>query len=307
MDVLLDPGDIIVVPRPVYLGFVNVACKFGARIVTVPQDKEGINPEHVDKAMELARKEFGRYPEFVYVVPDSDNPTGTTMPESRRRELYNVVSSYGSLIIEDAAYREIQFGEKKLDPIKAQDKENENVIYLRTTSKEVAVVRVGYSVMPKVIAELVIKCKGYLDLCTPVLAQRFALYYYERYFEKHIDEVRREYERRCGVMARAINETFPEGERTYPTGGFFIWWDSAKKDFDSKKFLMEVALKEDVAYVPGKAFYPLRGYAYDPETNSIKDNVVETNGMRLSYSYLNVEEIDKGIRKLGEILRRHLG
>ncbi len=307
MDVLLDPGDIIVVPRPVYLGFVNVACKFGARIVTVPQDKEGIVPEHVDKAMELVKKEFGRYPEFVYVVPDSDNPTGTTMPESRRRELYNIVSSYGSLIIEDAAYREIQFGEKKLDPIKALDKGNENVIYLRTTSKEVAVIRVGYSIMPKVIAEQVIKCKGYLDLCTPVLAQRFAFYYYKRYFEKYIDEVRREYERRCNTMAKAMDETFPEGERTYPTGGFFIWWDSAKQDFDSKKFLMDVALKEDVAYVPGKAFYPLRGYAYDPETKSIRDNVVETSGMRLSYSYLSVEEIDKGMRKLGEILRRHLG
>jgi 2-aminoadipate transaminase len=75
MDVLIDPGDVVIVPRPVYLGFVNVAVKFGARVITVPQDKEGVDPEHVDKAIEESKKRFGKVPDIIYVVPDSDNPT----------------------------------------------------------------------------------------------------------------------------------------------------------------------------------------------------------------------------------------
>jgi 2-aminoadipate transaminase len=305
MDVLIDPGDVVIVPRPVYLGFVNVAVKFGARVITVPQDKEGVDPEHVDKAIEESKKRFGKVPDIIYVVPDSDNPTGTTMPEKRRKDLFEVAASHGSLIVEDAAYREIQFGDQRIRPIKAFDKENSHVIYMRTTSKEVAVVRVGYSVMPKDVAEQVIKVKGYLDLCTPVLCQRFARYYYERYFEREIDKVRKEYEKRCRVMAKAIDESFPEGERTDPKGGFFIWWSSKRKDFDSKKFL-DIAIKEDVAYVPGQAFYPSIGMAYQPGVG-LSDNIVERNGMRLGYSYLSPEEIEEGINRLGSILRRHLG
>jgi len=306
LDSLIDPGDVIITQRPAYLGFVNVAAKFQARVVTVPADEKGMVPEYVERAAELVEREFGVQPKLVYAVPDSDNPTGTTMPESRRKAFFDIVSSRGMYLLEDAAYREIQFRGEPIKPIKAFDKENEFVIYQRSTSKEVAVFRIGYSLMPPRLREQVIKAKGYIDLCTPTLMQKLAVMYYERYFDEYILRVREGYRERCEVMEESIDESFPPGHRTSPTGGFFIWWSSDNREFDAGKFLNEVALKNDVSFVPGAAFYPPFGYSYEPETDKLEPLKPRTHGMRLGYSYLSPQEIREGITRLGRLLRKQL-
>ncbi len=306
LDSLIDPGDVIITQRPAYLGFVNVAAKFQARVVTVPADEKGMVPEYVDRAAELVERDFGVKPKLVYAVPDSDNPTGTTMPESRRKAFFDLVSSRGMYLFEDAAYREIQFRGEPVKPIKAFDKNNEFVIYQRSTSKEVAVFRIGYSYMPPRLKEQVIKAKGYIDLCTPTLMQKLAVMYYEKYFDEHILRVREGYRERCEAMEESIDESFPPGHRTSPTGGFFIWWSSDHREFDSGRFLNEVALKNDVSFVPGAAFYPPSGYSYEPETDKLEPLKPRTHGMRLGYSYLTPQEIREGITRLGRLLRKYL-
>ncbi len=303
LDALIDPGDVIITQRPAYLGFVNTAAKFRSRIVTVPADEEGLVPEYVQRAFDLARRELGKPPELIYVVPDSDNPTGTTMPLKRRKEIYEIAAAEGALIVEDAAYREIQFRGERLPPIKALDSDNERVIYLRTTSKEVAVFRIGYSVMPPDVREQVVKLKGYLDLCTPTLMQRIVKAYYEKFFDENILRVREEYKKRCEAMEAAMDEYFPPGHRTEPTGGFFIWWSSDDREFDSSEFLERVAIPSGVAYVPGSAFYPPFGYSYEPELNALTELRPRKHGMRLGYSYLEPDEIYEGVRILGQKLR----
>jgi len=305
MDVLTNPGDLVVVPQPVYLGFVNVVSKFLSNVITVPSDLNGVIPEYVEEAIAAAEKQLGKKPKMVYVVPDSDNPSGTTMPEDRRRKLLDIVKDKDIYLVEDAAYREIQFRGEKLKPIRYLDKEGTHVIYLRSTSKEVAVLRVGYSLMPPEVREQVIKAKGYNDLCTPTITQKIAALYYEKYFEEYIKKVREGYRKRYEAMAKAIDENFPEGVRTDPTGGFFIWWISANKEFDAKKFLEEVAIPNEVLYVPGEAFYPIKGYSYDPESGKLINAVRKKNEMRLSYSYSTVEEIEEGISFLGKLLKQH--
>ncbi len=308
LDVLLNPDDVVIVPAPVYLGFVNVVTKFRGQVVAVPGDKHGMIPEYVDRAIDRAVSQLGKKPKLVYVVADSDNPSGTTMPESRRRALLDVVKDKGLYLVEDAAYREIQFRGERLKPIRAFDEDGSSVIYMRTTSKEVAVLRVGYNLMPPEVREEVVKAKGYNDLCTPTITQKIAKVYYEKYFSHFIEKVREGYRRRYEAMAKAIDEDFPDGERTDPTGGFFIWWEAARKDFDAKKFLEEVAIPNDVLYVPGQAFYPLKGYLFHPESGELVDaSKSPTNAIRLSYSYMEPEVIEEGIRKLGKLLKDHLG
>ncbi len=307
LDVLLNPDDLVIVPAPVYLGFVNVVTKFRGQVIAVPGDKQGMIPEYVDRAIDKAINKFGRKPKLIYVVADSDNPSGTTMPENRRKALLDVAKDKGLYLVEDAAYREIQFRGERLKPIRAFDEDGSTVIYMRTTSKEVAVLRVGYNLMPPEVREEVIKAKGYNDLCTPTITQKIAKVYYEKYFPQFIEKVREGYRKRYEAMAKAIDEDFPDGERTDPTGGFFIWWEAPKKDFDSKKFLEEVAIPNDVLYVPGQAFYPLKGYLFHPESGDLVDaSHRPTNALRLSYSYMEPEVIEEGIRKLGSLLRDHL-
>jgi DNA-binding transcriptional MocR family regulator len=106
-------------------------------------------------------------------------------------------------------------------------------------------------------------------------------------------------------MLKGIEETFPEGKHTVPNGGFFVWYES-KKAFDSKKFNQEVAVKNDILFVPGAAFYPIKGWQLDNEQNKIIPTQPKTNTMRLGYSYNNKEDIYTGITKLGKLLTKEL-
>lgn len=306
-DIFIDPGDVVIAPMPTYLGFLGPMMRFDARIILVPIDEKGMIPEYVDKAIQLSQKTFNKKPDFIYVIPDSDNPSGTTMPINRRKKLLEIAQREKVLIIEDAAYREIQFRERD-PPIKSLDKENKWVCYLRTTSKEAAVFRVGYAVIPDAIVPDFLKSKGYIDLATAAIGQAILKIYYERYIDKVLPETVKGYEKRCCVMRDSIDQYFPEGYRTDPTGGFFIWWES-KKDINLKTFLEKVAIPNDVSYVPGAAFYPLPrfGYVYDPDKNEIvKLSSVKMNTMRLSFSYLPEDLIEEGIRRLGKLLNEHL-
>ncbi|TFF93522.1 PLP-dependent aminotransferase family protein [Candidatus Thorarchaeota archaeon] len=305
IDTMIDPGDVIITPSPAYLGFLVPAVKLGARIITVPTDLDGIIPEYVDKAIHVSKMKFGKNPDILYVVPDSDNPKGTTLPKKRRQDLFDICENHNILLVEDSAYAEIQFKKNPL-PIKTLDKENRRVAYLGTTSKEAAVLRVGYSVMPTNLREQVLKDKGYLDLCTATLIQRILDDYYKNYIDEAMKKGIPKYKQRYEAMAKAIDEHFPAGKRTDPTGGFFIWWESQKKDFNSSKFMMDVALPNDVLYVPGGPFYPITGYALTDNGNDLKPSVPEPNTMRLGFSYAPPDVISEGIERLGNLLSKEL-
>ena len=307
-DILLDPGNVVITTEPSYLGFLGPAMRYGANIVTVPTDEKGIIPEYVEEAIEKSVEQFKIVPDFVYVISDSDNPKGTTLPMNRRKKLYEIAETYKIFLVEDEAYREIQFKEK-IPTIKTLDKENKWVIQTRSTSKEAAVLRVGYSILPDSIVDEFVKAKGYIDLNTPAFTQFLLKHYYEKYIDKVIGDVVAQYKKRYETMAKAIDEYFPPGTRTDPTGGFFIWWESENPNFDAKAFLEKVALKNDLSYVPGEAFYPLPyfGWKYNPDTRTIeKETQPKKNTMRLSYSFLTEQEIEEGIKKLGMLLQEHL-
>ncbi|MHA2140415.1 MAG: aminotransferase-like domain-containing protein [Candidatus Thorarchaeota archaeon] len=304
LDTIINPGDVIITPSPSYLGFLVPAVKLGARVLTVPTDLEGIIPEYVEKAIQLSKDRFGKCPDIVYVVPDSDNPKGTTLPQKRRQAIFDLCENENILIVEDSAYAEIQF-EETPPAIKTLDKENERVAYLGTTSKEAAVLRVGYSVLPPIVREQVLKDKGYLDLCTSTLVQRIL----DVYYKEHIDEAMRQsiprYKERAEAMAKAIDSSFPAGERTDPTGGFFIWWQS-EKPFDSSVFLKEFGIPNDIIYVPGEAFYPITGYKLINNGSDIEPSKPEVNTMRLGFSYATRTKITEGIEKLGALLSEQI-
>ncbi|MCF2144229.1 MAG: PLP-dependent aminotransferase family protein [Candidatus Heimdallarchaeota archaeon] len=306
LDTMIDPGDVILTPSPAYLGFLAPAFKMGAEIVTIPTDLDGIIPEFVEKAIHLAEKKFGKKPEILYVVPDSDNPKGTTLPWERRKALFDISEKYDLLLIEDQAYKEIQFKGEFIKPIKSLDKENNRVAYLRTTSKEAAVLRMGYSVLPKGLKDEVLKDKGYLDLCSPTILQKIMAIYYEKYIDKVLPECLRTYQKNSEAMLKGIEETFPAGKYTKPNGGFFVWYESEKL-FNSKQFLIDVAIPNDIMFVPGAAFYPIKGWALDEDGSKLVSSQAKTNSMRLGYSYNKEDEIYEGITRLGKLLTNELG
>ncbi|MHA1965604.1 MAG: aminotransferase-like domain-containing protein [Candidatus Thorarchaeota archaeon] len=306
LDTLIDPGDVIITPSPAYLGFLVPAVKLGARIITIPTDLDGIIPEDVEHAVEVSKEKFGKVPDIIYVVPDSDNPKGTTLPMKRRQALFDIAEVDDILLVEDSAYAEIQF-KKKIKPIKSLDKENNRVAYLGSSSKEAAVLRVGYSVLPPNVRDQVLKDKGYLDLCTTTLVQRIL----DEYYRKYIDEAMRvgipKYEERYKAMAKAIDESFPAGVRTDPTGGFFIWWYSIDKNFNSSDFMERVAIPNSLLYVPGGPFYPISGHRLTKDNKNLRPSLPEPHTMRLGFSYAPPDIISEGVERLGNLLTKELG
>ncbi len=304
LDVLLRPKDVIIMSRPSYLGFVVPVTKLGGDVLTVPTDMDGIIPENVEKAIEISQRELNRTPKAIYVVSDSDNPKGTTLPEKRRKKLFELTSQHEILLIEDSAYREIQFS-KIPPPIKKYDTDNEWVAYLRTSSKEAAVLRLGYSVLPEKIMIPMIKDKGYLDLCTPTLTQKILEIYYSKYIDDVLGDNLKIYEQRRDVMQKTIDDHFPsQGQRTNPTGGFFFWFQMENGEFDSSRFLEDVAIPNDVCYVPGQAFYPIKGHSISSHDSKLHGNRIKTNGMRLSFSFTTSQVISEGMEQLGKLLQK---
>ncbi len=305
LDVLLRPKDVIIMARPSYLGFVVPVTKLGGDVLTVPSDINGIIPEYAEKAIKISQRELKRTPKAIYVVPESDNPKGTTLTEKRRKALFEIATQHGVLIIEDSAYREIQFS-KIAPPIKKYDTENEWVAYLRTSSKEAAVLRLGYSVLPEKLLSPMVKDKGYLDLCTPSLTQKILEIYYSNYIDEVLGEHLKVYKIRCDTMQKMIDAHFPtNGFRTNPTGGFFFWFQMEDEKFNSSKFLQDVAIPNDVCYVPGQAFYPIGGYSISSTDDKLHGNRIKTNGMRLSFSFSSPQYIEEGMEKLGNLLKTH--
>lgn len=304
LDVLLRPKDVIIMARPSYLGFVVPVTKLGGDVLTVPSDLDGLIPEYVEKAIEISQRELKRTPKAIYVVPDSDNPKGTTLPAKRRKKLFDLASQHEILLIEDSAYREIQFTEIP-PPIKKFDTDNEWVAYLRTSSKEAAVLRLGYSVLPEQVLFPMIKDKGYLDLCTPTITQKILNIYYSKYIDNVLGENLRVYKRNCDIMQKTIDTHFPSnGSRTNPTGGFFFWFQLDNEEFNSSKFLQDVAIPNDVLYVPGQAFYPIKGHSVSSTDSELHGNRIKTNGMRLSFSFTPPQIIEEGMEKLGKLLHQ---
>ncbi len=308
LDTLINPGDIVVTPSPAYLGFVTTAVKVGGHVVTAPTDTEGLIPDYVEDTIIKAEKEFGKKAKILYVVEDSDNPKGTTLPVKRRKQLYNIAEQHDVIVIADSAYKEMQF-EKRSPSMKTFDKDNSRVIYTSSTSKEAAPLRLGYSVLPDFLHLEAEKSKGYIDLCTPTITQRIAEIYYDKYIDDQLPIIVQKYKEQKDTAYKALLETFPEGDFTNPTGGFFIWWQPKGEKaytFDVRKFNQEVLHPNEVLVVPGAAFYPPSGHSYDPEEREIKPLKVINGGMRIGYSFLPADMIDVGVRKLGNLLEKNL-
>ena len=261
-------------------------------------------PDFIDVAVDLCIQKFGKSPKILYTIPYSDNPKGTTLSSKRKKQIIDTVFSYNDLlIVEDAAYKEIQFGkgENAIHPLKEFDPDNRRIAYLSSSTKEAASLRIGYSVLPEDLRNAVIKAKGYYDLCSSELSQAILARYYERYIDLQLPLIRQGYEDRCKAMIYAINEHMPNGSFTKPTGGFFVWYETATQNFDSLKFVQQ-CIDNGVAYVPGISFYPQNGYSVTEDSELVRCDR-PTNTMRLGYSFLSPESITKGIKLLGRLLR----
>jgi 2-aminoadipate transaminase len=278
---LLDPGDVVAVEAPTYLGALMAFAGFEAGVEGIEMDEDGLR---VDALAE--KLEGGLEPKFLYVIPEFQNPTGRTLALERRHALLELCREHDVLIFEDVAYRELAYDGGALPSLWSLAPDI--VVQAGTFSKIFAPgVRLGWAAGPaEVLAELADR-KQFTDQCAGGLGQRLVEEYGRAgHFERQIPASRELYAARWRATDRALRAHLPDGcTWSEPAGGFFTWL--TLPDHVDTRELREEATAAGVAYVPGRPFYPGDGGA---------------NELRFSFSRLDEDEIATAVERLGGVI-----
>ena len=280
----LDSGSFVVVENPTYLGALQAFKTYNPHYVTVEMDSEGIIIEQVEESIKKHK------PRFIYVVANFQNPSGITMSEKRRKELVELAGEYYIPIIDDNPYGELRYKGKDLPSLRELG--GERVIELGTFSKLISPgLRIGWIVIPAEIIGVFERMKQSADLHTNTFAQ-YVIYEYVKNgnLDRHIEILKREYSQRRDAMISFLKKYLPKSVRwTEPEGGLFLW--VILPENVSATALLEKAVENKVAYVPGKPFF----------AREDRDNV-----LRLNFSNASVEKIEEGIKRLAEVFGKYV-
>jgi 2-aminoadipate transaminase len=280
---LIDPGDVVVVESPTYLGAIMAFRGYQADVRGVDLDDSGLR---VDQLRALLAD--GVRPKIVYTIPDFQNPTGLSMSAPRRAELAALARRYGFLIIEDIAYRDLNFGVPP--PPSIWSLAPDVTLQAGTCSKIFFPgVRLGWATGPAPLISQLTVAKQNSDQCAGALGQRlFEEYGRGGYLDRQIAASRALYARRARLLTDALAARLPAGSAwTTPEGGFYSWV-TLPEGLDTV-VLNSLASQRAVAFVPGAPFYPVA-------------TPVRARQLRLSYSRVADDKIDEGIRRLADVI-----
>lgn len=284
--IFINRGDRIITESPTYLGALQAWRAYGAEFLPVACDQDGLRLDALEEALRAG-------PKFIYLMPNFQNPTGVTLAESRRAELISMAEKYGVPLIEDDPYGQLRYEGEHLPSLVVLDSHKHasttesyrgNVIYLSTFSKTLAPgLRLGWVIAPTAVIQKLVQAKQGADLHTATFNQMLAHEVSQGGFlDTHIRTIRKVYGERRDVMLAALEEHFHPGITwTRPAGGLFLWVTLAPTMRATD--LLEIAVREKVAFVPGQAFYP-DGNGH--------------NTLRLNFSNASPEEIRTGIQRL---------
>lgn len=279
---LINPGDTVIVEEPSFIGALNSFRTYGANLVGVPMDEDGINIEKAEEAIKNNKNV-----KIMYVIPTFQNPSGKTMSLEKRKQLLKLCKKYNVIIFEDNPYGELRFAGENVPTIKSMDKDN-IVMYFGSFSKILSPgLRVGFTHGIPEIMEKVIVAKQVNDVHTPVLNQVIASEWMKRYdIDKHILKAKKLYGQKCGLMLSEMDKKFPKFVKyTRPEGGLFIW--GTLPDGDANE-AVKICSEKKVAFIPGATF--------------MTDLSKPSRSFRLNYSTMSDEKIVEGIDILAGVL-----
>jgi 2-aminoadipate transaminase len=283
---LVDPGDVVVVENPAYVGALQAFNSYQAEIIGVPGDSDGIRTDLL--AETLSR--LPRPPKFLYLIPNFQNPTGTSLSAGRRAEVVKIAAAHGVPIVEDDPYGLLRYSGPDVPPL-ASLPGAQSVVYLGTSSKILAPgLRIAWLVATDSgLMERLIAAKQAADLHTSGFAQRVVCGFFRLpgALERHVGRLRAAYALRRDAMLQALEEHLPgECEWTRPNGGLFLWV-RLPAGTDGVE-LLGAAAREKVSFVPGEPFWVGR-----PALNT----------MRLNFSNAPEDRIREGVGRLGALIR----
>lgn len=286
--IFLNPGDSIICGLPTYLGGLSAFLAYGAEVLGVEVDEEGMNIGILKEKLKNLKKPA----KFIYVIPDFQNPAGVTMSHDHRKELLQLAEEYDLLILEDSPYRDLRYEGENVPSLQSMSHSG-RVITIYTLSKILSPgMRLGWTVASPEIIRKLVTAKQATDLCTPAFTQCVVNEFCRRnLLYKYIEKLRSIYRKKMHVMLEALEDCMPEEVKwTKPEGGLFLWI-TLPQGVDTSAMLKDAIQEEGVAYTPGIAFFA---------------DGKGQNTMRLNFSYPSVLQIREGVERLARIIKKKL-
>ncbi|MBQ4569443.1 MAG: PLP-dependent aminotransferase family protein [Ruminococcus sp.] len=279
---LVNEGDEIVCEAPSFIGSLNTFRSYGAKLLGVPMEADGMNMEELEKTLSTHNKI-----RFIYTIPTFQNPSGITMSLEKRRKLYELAKKYNVLILEDNPYGELRYRGETLPTIKSMD-EDGIVVYAGSFSKVISPgMRVGWFVAPQEVTQKMVVCKQGSDVHTNMWSQVLCHEFMTKYdFKGHLEYLRKLYSKKAEYTMELLRANL-KGKITFGEidGGLFIWC-TLPEHVDMQKFCMD-AVKAKVCVVPGTAF--------------LTDENQVSHDFRINFSTPTDEQLKKGIEILGQL------
>jgi GntR family transcriptional regulator/MocR family aminotransferase len=283
--VLLKPGDCVLVESPTYAGALDLFHNFDLKVAGIPMDDSGMQVEKLEKLLQQV------HPKLIYTIPNFHNPTGTCLSLPRRYALLALADKYNIPILEDDFVGDLRYEGRALPALQSLDPGG-RVIYVSTFSKMLMPgLRVGFLAAEGPVYTALVNCKRVNDLTTSNLYQRAVeAYVTVGRYQMHLRRSCAIYRKRRDAMLQAINRLMPDGVSAFPPqGGLFIWLKLPGHISAAK--LLPLACEEGVAFSPGSGHYP--------------GGTGGENCMRLNFVTSSVEEIEEGVRRLARAIKRY--
>ncbi len=285
--VMCNEGDVVICENPSFIGALNAFRSLGAKPVGVELEEDGISLEGLEAALKA-----NPHAKFLYLIPTFHNPAGITMSLEKRRAVYALAQQYDVMILEDNPYGDLRFAGEDLPTIKSMDTDG-RVLYCSTFSKILSAgMRVGYACGCEELMQKMVIAKQVEDVHTNIFFQMLCAKYIETYdLDEHIQGIRELYRRKCNVMLDALDRYMPkEVQYTRPQGGLFLWC-TLPPHLDLKEIVGALS-EQGVFVVPGMTFNC--------------DETAPSCSFRLNYSTPSEEQIERGIRIVGETIAKAL-
>lgn len=287
--VLLNPGDTVWTEAPSFFNALDVFRNAGAETLGLPADEHGLDVDQVEELLRSAEASGGALPKLIYVIPNFQNPTGTTLPADRRQRLAALARAYNLFILEDDAYGELRYEGHDLPSVYSFAPDR--VIYLTTFSKTLGPgLRLGTVIAPLKVAER-IRVLTNNSPPTPFTLEIVGRLLQTYDYDAQILRLAACYRARRDFMAECVAAELGEAVTFHlPAGGFFLWLSFV--DGVNALEIARLAREQGVLVVPGEQFFT---YNHAPGPF-----------LRLCFSYSNEQEIARGVQALAAAYRQHV-
>ena len=279
---MINPGEVVLTENPSYVNTILDWKQWGAVIVGVNIDENGIDTHELEKTIKRLKRE-GRVVKLIYTIPTGQNPSGITMSNERRKHLLELASEHDLLVVEDGAYNHLVYEPLTIRSLKSMDSEG-RVIFVGSFSKVLGTgLRVGWLHLPEELSDKFRAAKGPTDMCPPVPSQLLVLQVLRKgLFEEIRSRAVDAYRKKRNLMLKAIGEHMPGLKHTKPVAGMFIllWLPDY---VDAWSFAEEVLEKHSVAVIPATPFFT------DGSGRSV---------IRLNFSMAPEDMIEEGIKRI---------